>query len=99
MKRTLAVVALLTLPGVAAAAVYQAVARDRAYRNLIAAGDSALTAEQTSVAIEAYSGAIALRPDYRKAHFHLARLYARRGDPRSRAHADLAAGVEPPPGN
>ncbi len=35
--------------------------------------------------------ALELRPDYRKAHFHLARLYARRGDPRGAAQADQAA--------
>ena len=80
MKRTLAVVALLTLTGVAAALVYQALARDRAYRRLIAAGDSALTGEQTSVAIEAYSGAIALRPDSMLAHLRLAETYQRRGN-------------------
>lgn len=80
MKRTLAVVAVLTLTGVAAALVYQALARDRTYRNLIAAGDSALAGEQTSVAIEAYSGAIALRPDSMLAHLRLAETYQRRGN-------------------
>jgi tetratricopeptide (TPR) repeat protein len=80
MKRTLAVVALLTLTGVAAALVYQALARDRTYRALIAAGDTALAGEQTSVAIEAYSGAIALRPDSMLAHLRLAETYQRRGN-------------------
>jgi Flp pilus assembly protein TadD len=37
--------------------------------------------------------AVDLRPDYQKAHFHLARLYTRRGDPRAREHAERAAGV------
>jgi len=80
MKRTLAIVALLTLTGVGAAAVYQAAARDRSYRDLIANGDAALGGEQTSVAIEAYSGAIALRPDSLLAHLRLAETYQRRGN-------------------
>jgi tetratricopeptide (TPR) repeat protein len=35
--------------------------------------------------------AIELRPDYAKAHFHLARLYRRRNDPRAASEARLAA--------
>ena len=80
MKRTLAVVALLTLTGVGAASVYQAAARDRQYRALIARGDGALVEERTFVAIEAYSGAIALRPDSMLAHLRLAETYQRRGN-------------------
>ena len=34
--------------------------------------------------------AIELRPDYAKAHFHLARIYARRGDPRAGEHSERA---------
>ena len=36
--------------------------------------------------------ALELRPGYRKAHFHLARLYTRRGDPRANAHAEEVVG-------
>lgn len=43
--------------------------------------------------------AVALRPDYRKAHFHLARLYGRRGDSRGALHADQAAGAPEAAGN
>jgi arylsulfatase A-like enzyme/Flp pilus assembly protein TadD len=35
--------------------------------------------------------AVELRPDYAKSHFHLARLYRRRGDPRAALHAERAA--------
>jgi tetratricopeptide (TPR) repeat protein len=80
MKRTLAVIALLTLTGVAAAAVYQAAARDRQYRALIARGDAALADDQTFAAIEAYSGAIALRPDSMLSHLRLGETYQRRGN-------------------
>ena len=34
--------------------------------------------------------AIELRPDYAKAHFHLARIYARRDDPRAGEHSERA---------
>jgi tetratricopeptide (TPR) repeat protein len=47
--------------------------------------------------------AVELRPDYGKAHYHLARVYRRRGDPRAAKHAELAVQVNPavssgPPG-
>jgi Tfp pilus assembly protein PilF len=80
VKRTLLVVVLVTLAGVAAALVYQTAARDRTYRDTIARGDSALAAEQTFGAIEAYSGAIALRPDSVLGHLRLAETYQRRGN-------------------
>jgi tetratricopeptide (TPR) repeat protein len=37
--------------------------------------------------------ALEIKPDYQKAHFHLARLYAQRGDPRARDHAERAVGA------
>ena len=80
MKRTLLVVALLTLTGVGVGLLYQAAARDRQYRDLIARGDAALAGEQTFGAIEAFSGAIALRPDSMLAHLRLAETYQRRGN-------------------
>ena len=47
--------------------------------------------------------AVELRPDYAKAHYHLARVYRRRGDPRAAKHAEQAVQVGPavssgPPG-
>ena len=39
--------------------------------------------------------AIELRPDYAKAHYHLARVYRRRGDPRAAQHAAQAVQVNP----
>ncbi len=35
--------------------------------------------------------AVGLRPDYAKAHFHLARIFSKRGDPRGVFHAEEAA--------
>ena len=43
--------------------------------------------------------AVELRPGYGKAHYHLARIYRGRGDPRAALHAERAtAAAEPPPG-
>ena len=62
------------------AVAYQAVARDREYQRLLARGDAALTEEQTFGAIEAYSGAVALRPDSMLARLRRGETYQRRGD-------------------
>src|SRR5262245_9499197 len=79
MKRT--VFAILVLAAaVGAGMVYQAAARQRDYRTLLARGDAALREDQTFGAIEAYSGAIGLRPDSMLAHLRLGETYQRRGD-------------------
>ena len=80
MKRGIVVIAVLALAGVAAAAAYQAVARQRDYAALLTRGDAALRDDQTFGAIEAYSGAIALRPDSMLAHLRRGQTYQRRGD-------------------
>jgi tetratricopeptide (TPR) repeat protein len=72
--------ALLAVLAVAAAVVYQATARERDYRLLLARGDAALRTDQTFGAIEAYSGAIALRPDSMLAHLRRGETYRRRHD-------------------
>ena len=80
MKGRLAALGVLTLAAVAAALAYQAVARQRDYRLLIARGDSALREDQTFAAIEAYSGALALRPGSMLPHLRLGETYQRRGN-------------------
>jgi tetratricopeptide (TPR) repeat protein len=80
MKRALIVMALLAVSAVAGAVVYTAAARERDYRQLLASGDAALANEQTFSAIEAYSGAIALRPDSMYAHLRRGETYLQRGD-------------------
>ena len=80
MKRAIVVLAVLALAGVGAAAAYQAVARQRDYAALLTRGDAALRDDQTFAAIEAYSGAIALRPDSMLAHLRRGQTYQRRGD-------------------
>lgn len=80
MKKALFIAAALALSAVAVALAYQAAARDRDYRALLTRGDAALRDEQTFGAIEAYSGAIALRSDSMLPHLRRGETYARRGE-------------------
>ena len=77
-----AIAALLVLAGLGAAGILadQAVERDRDYRRLILQGDEALTRGQTFVAIEAYSGAIALKRGSMLAYLKRGEAHQRRGD-------------------
>ena len=88
MKRAIAVLAVLAATGVAAALAYQAAARQRDYRAALTRGDNALRDDQTFAAIEAYSGAIELRPDSMLAYLRRGQTYRRRGD---RGDLDAAA--------
>lgn len=78
-----ALVALVT----ATTVVWMEVRQEREFRRLIAQGDAALDAGRTSEAIEAFSGALAFRPDSMLAHLQRAETYRRRGN------ADLAAAL------
>jgi tetratricopeptide (TPR) repeat protein len=80
VKRVLFVVGALVLSAVAVALAYQAAARERDYRAYLTRGDTALRDEQTFGAIEAYSGAIALRPDSMLPHLRRGETYQRRGE-------------------
>lgn len=71
--------------GVAALAVgvllsWYAVRQEREFERLIAAGDAALAQDQTFVAIEAFSGALALKQDSMVAHLKRGDTYRRRGE-------------------
>ncbi len=80
MRRTLLVLALVGAAGVVAALAFSAYSTEREYQRLIAAGDAALTAEQPFQALEAYSGATALRPDAMLAHLKRGMAYKSRGE-------------------
>jgi tetratricopeptide (TPR) repeat protein len=88
VKRNLAVIALLAAAAVGGAVAYQAAARQRDYSVLLTRGDAALRDDQTYNAIEAYSGAIALRPDAMLAYLRRGQTYQRRSD---RGDLDAAA--------
>jgi tetratricopeptide (TPR) repeat protein len=83
----------LALVGAASAIVYRAVATDREYARLIAAGDRAAMDGQPFEALEAYSGAIVLRPESMLAHLKRGRMYRDRGEPDAAAR-DLRRAVE-----
>src|ERR1700720_3231278 len=86
MRRSLPLMVVLAVAAVGAVVVYQAVARDREYQQLLARGDAALADDQTFGAIEAYSGAVALRPDSMLARLRRGETYQRRGDLDAAAH-------------
>ncbi len=80
MKRALLAIALIVPTAVGGALAYKAAALERDYRAYLARGDAALRDEQTFGAIEAYSGAIALRADSMLAHLRRGETYQRRGE-------------------
>jgi len=59
---------------------YHTADRERDSRALLARGYAALRGDQTFVALEAYSGAVALRPESMLAHLRRAEAYQRRGE-------------------
>jgi tetratricopeptide (TPR) repeat protein len=80
MKRpvvvTVAAVAVIT----AVVLVWVDARREREFRRLIAVGDAALTSGQTFDAIEAFSGALAFKPDSMLASLKRGDTYRRRGE-------------------
>jgi tetratricopeptide (TPR) repeat protein len=96
MLKSLVIAAALALAAVAVALTYQAAARDRDYRALLARGDAAILDEDTFAAIEAYSGAIALRPESMLSHLRRGETYQRRGELEEAARDFRAAGALDP---
>ncbi len=80
MKRTIAASVLLTLLGGALALGLYSAWLEREYGRLISEGQLALTQDQSFTAIEAFSGAIALKPDSMLAHLKRGETYRRRND-------------------
>ena len=87
MKRSIFALVVLALAAAGGGAAYQASAQ-RNYSALLVRGDAALRDDQTFGAIEAYSGAIALRPDSMLAYLRRGQTYQKRGD---RGDLDAAA--------
>lgn len=80
MKRALGLVLVLALIAVGGALAYQAASREQEYRGLLSQGEIALRGGQTFGAIEAFSGAIALRPESMLAHLRRGEAYRQHGD-------------------
>jgi tetratricopeptide (TPR) repeat protein len=80
MKRTWVLVLLLSAALAGSVLVWAGVRREQEFRRLIALGDTSLGREQTSVAIEAFSGAVALKPDSMLGFLKRGDTYRRRSD-------------------
>ena len=93
MKRYVIGALVLAAAAAAGAVMYQEYASDQEYGRLIAAGDEALVGDQPLQALEAYSGAIALRPDSMLAHLKRGMIYRTRGE-HNQALKDLLLAVE-----
>jgi tetratricopeptide (TPR) repeat protein len=102
MKKAVAASFVLAALAVAGIVARQAIDRDREYRRLIVEGDTALLRGDTFGAIEAFSGAIALKPESMLPYLKRAEAHERRsGESRDRLAAalrDLRAAAELDPG-
>ena len=83
MKRSILALALVAALAAAGYAFWTAITRDREYRRLVEAGDEAAAADQPFAAIEAFSGAIALKDDAMLAWLKRGETYRRHGDLRA----------------
>ena len=79
MKRAL-LAALLLLVTLAAAYAWSATRRERSYRQYIEQGEAALSRDDTFSAIEAFSGAIALKGESMLGYLKRGEAYRRRGE-------------------
>jgi tetratricopeptide (TPR) repeat protein len=93
MRRFLLASVLGLVAAAAGAGVYAVYASEQEYERRMAEGDRAAAADQPYQALEAYSGAIALRPDAMVAHLKRGRTYQQRGELDS-AFRDLRAAAE-----
>lgn len=84
---------MVAVAGVAGALAYSALANERDFGRLIAEGDQAVSAERHFQAIEAYSGAVALKPDSMLAHLKRGAVYQNQNELEA-ALRDLREAVE-----
>jgi superkiller protein 3 len=80
VPRYLVALSVLAAAAAAGAGMYTVYATDREYSRQIENGDRAVAAEQPFQALEAYSGAIAMRPDSMLAHLKRGIIYRERGE-------------------
>ena len=80
MKRLLVASVGLSALMIGVFVAWSAVRQEREFQRLIATGDAALAVDETSEAIEAFSGAIVLKRDSMLAHLKRGDTYRRRGD-------------------
>lgn len=75
VRRTIVAVVIVAIAGVAGALAFGALANEREFDRLIGDGDAAVGGERPFQAIEAFSGAIALKPDSMLAHYKRGAVY------------------------
>ena len=80
MKRAFGGLLFLLLVCLAVAYGFLATSRERAYRDHIARGEAALAGDDAAAAIEAFSGALTLRPDSMVGHLRRGEAYRRQND-------------------
>ena len=80
MRRTLVAVVFVAVAGVAGALAYSALANERSFERRMVEGDQDVAADRHFQAIEAYSGAIALKPDSMLAHLKRGAVYQGLGE-------------------
>ncbi len=80
MARTLTWAVVMTVVAGGLIVAGLAFQRDARYRNLVAGGNLALSTDQTFAAIEAFSGAIALKDDSMVAYLRRGEAYRKRGE-------------------
>ena len=80
MRPTLFAAVFVLALGAATAVTWTVAERDREYRRLLATGESSIASDQAGVAVEALSGAIALKPDSMVAYLRRGETYQRIGD-------------------
>ena len=80
MRRYVIGSVVLAVAAAAGAIVYTMYATDREYVRLIAAGDQAVNSDLSFQALEAYSGAIAVRPEAMLAHLKRGMVYRSRAE-------------------
>jgi tetratricopeptide (TPR) repeat protein len=79
-RRTALIVVMVAATAVAGALFYSALHTEQEFDRLIAAGDQAVANSQPFLAIEAYSGAVALKPDSMLARLKRGAVYQAQGE-------------------
>ncbi len=80
MRRTLLILLLVAAGAVAAALGVNAYASEQEFERLVAVGDAAMAEDQPFAAVEAYSGAITLKPLAMLGHLKRGQAYLARGE-------------------
>lgn len=96
MRRSILAVVFVAVAGVAGVLAFWGLANEREFERLIAEGDAAVGAERPFEALEAYTGAITIRPDSMLAHFKRGSVYQAQNELEA-ALRDFrsAAGIDP----